>query len=143
MLFSKIVIHGGIDGYSRLIMYFNASNNCSTTVLSAFVSAVEEYGLPSRIRIDRGGENVLISQMMLEHPERGPGRTSVIVGRSVYNQRIERFWCDLYSGCVCFFFTISSKIFIFSILSSHLICMPYTLSSFPTHCLPSHHSKSI
>ncbi len=101
----NIVIHGGIDGYSRLITYLRASsNNYATSVLSAFMSAVEEYGVPSRVRIDRGGENVLVSQFMLEHPERGPDRRSVIAGRSVHNQRIERFWRDLYSGCACVFY---------------------------------------
>ena len=43
-----IVFYGGIDGYS------SSTNNSAATVLSAFTSAVEEYGLPSRIRIDRG-----------------------------------------------------------------------------------------
>ena len=101
----KIVIHGGIDGYSRLITYLQvSSNNCASTVLSAFTSAVEEYGLPSRIRTDKGGENILVSQYMLENPERGPNRNSVIAGRSVHNQRIERLWRDLYSGCICFFY---------------------------------------
>lgn len=76
----KIVFHGAIDGYSRLIMYLKASNNRATTVLTAFNSAVQEYGLPSRIRIDRGGENILIGQLMLSHPERGPERSSVLVG---------------------------------------------------------------
>ena len=72
----KIVIHGAIDGYSRLITFLKAlSNNRADTVFSGFVSAVEEFGLPSRIRIDRGGENVLVSQYMLEHPNRGLGRT--------------------------------------------------------------------
>ena len=101
----RIVIHGGIDGYSRLILFLKAStNNYASTVLSAFVSAVNEFGLPSRVRVDKGGENVMISQFMLEHPERGPSRSSVIVGRSVHNQRIERLWRDLYSGCICFFY---------------------------------------
>ena len=48
-----MVIHGGIDGYSRLITYLRvSSNNCASTVLSAFSAAVEEYRTPSRIRID-------------------------------------------------------------------------------------------
>jgi transposase InsO family protein len=101
----KIVIHGAIDGFSRLITFLRVSNNNrAETVLFAFRSAIEYYGLPSRIRTDQGGENVLISEYMLTHPDRGPERNSVLVGRSVHNQRIERLWRDLYSGCVCFFY---------------------------------------
>ena len=99
-----IVIHGAVDGYSRLPVYLRAaSNNKAITVLKWFLEATTQYGLPSRIRCDKGGENTLISQFMLTHPARGPGRRSCITGKSIHNVRIERLWRDLYSGCVCYF----------------------------------------
>ena len=47
------VVHGGIDGFSRRIMYLQCcTNNRATTVHHLFAEAVENYGLPSRVRAD-------------------------------------------------------------------------------------------
>ncbi|CAL8270224.1 unnamed protein product [Arctogadus glacialis] len=46
----NIVIFGGVDGFSRKIMYLNAANNNkAATNLSFFTEAVERFGLPQRI----------------------------------------------------------------------------------------------
>ena len=97
----RLVIHGGIDGFSRLIMFLKvSSNNRAETMFQAFEQGVTEFGLPSRIRMDKGGENVEVARYIVE--ERGVGHA--IAGRSVHNQRIERLWRDLFSGCISFFY---------------------------------------
>ena len=100
-----IVIHGGIDRFSRLIVYLQAANNNKAeTVLQCFCDSIGIYGLPSRVRSDMGGENVLIAEFMLQHPHRGPGRSSAITGRSIHNQRIERLWRDLFTECISHYY---------------------------------------
>ena len=59
-----------------------------------FLKAVGVYGLPSRIRCDQGEKNVNVARHMLRH--HGEERRSVLVGSSVHNQRIERFWRDMH-----------------------------------------------
>ena len=48
----RIVVHDGIDGYSRQIVYLCASgNNRSSTVLKLFQEATETYGWPSQTHL--------------------------------------------------------------------------------------------
>ena len=57
----RMVIHGAIDVYSRLITYMRCNtNNRASTVLTLFLSATARYGIPSRVRSDRGGENIVL-----------------------------------------------------------------------------------
>ena len=89
----NLVIHAGIDGFSRAVMFIKCSdNNRASTVFKAFEEAVNIFGIPSRIRIDKGGENREIAVFMLDN--KGLGRGSILAGKSTHNQRIERFWRD-------------------------------------------------
>ena len=49
----RIVVHGGIDGFSRVVTYLQAAtNNTAQTAFSAFLEGVASYGLPSHVRTD-------------------------------------------------------------------------------------------
>ena len=54
-------------------------NNKAETVLNLFKGAVSTYGLPSRVRCDKGDENY-DGWFMLHNPDRGSGRGSVLAG---------------------------------------------------------------
>lgn len=106
----RIVIHGGIDGFSRLVVFLGAStNNRAETVLNLLKHAVRNYGIPSRVRSDKGGENRDVATFMVHH--RGTNRNSHIAGRSVHNQRYvksqELILCRARHTCqpLCYFHT--------------------------------------
>jgi len=65
-----------------------------------FAAAVVEYGVPAHIRIDRGGENYELAQIAIQ----ARGRGGVIAGPSTRNQRIERFWRDVFDQVTASFY---------------------------------------
>ena len=90
----NFVIFGGIDGFSRLpVMLKCTVNNTAATLPKCFLEAVRQFGIPSRVRSDKGLENVGIADFMIE--KRGGNRGSMITGPSTHNQRIERLWRDV------------------------------------------------
>ena len=99
------MVHAGIDGSSRMIVFLHCSNNNrASTVYDLFLKAVQSYGLPSRVRSDQGGENVMVARHMIQH--RGAHRNSMLVGSSVHNQRIERLWRDLFRCAIQLYYRL-------------------------------------
>ena len=73
-------------------------------MLNCFLKGVEEFGLPSRVRSDKGLENVLVADYMVE--KMGANRGSMITGKSTHNQRVERLWRDVYEGVLSLFYQL-------------------------------------
>ena len=90
-----IVIHGCIDGFSRQIVFCRASdNNYKETVKKLFVRAIQEKGVPRRVCLDRGGENNDVAEIMYRLFGGEDWRVKWV--SSVRNQRIERWWKDVW-----------------------------------------------
>lgn len=101
----KLIIAGGIDGFSRMVTFLKCTdNNQAETLLQCFTTAVTKYGLPLRVRSDKGLENVAIAEFMIS--KRGTANRSMITGKSVHNQRIERLWRDVYTGVLAYYYQL-------------------------------------
>ena len=70
------------------------TNNKAFTMVSDFIRGIKKMGIPSRIRVDHGGEFVHIKSLITKL--NGNEHNSWIAGKSVHNQRIERLWRDVF-----------------------------------------------
>ena len=90
----RFVTHGGIDGYSRTVVYLQCEdNNRASTVYSSFRAAVHVHGLPEKVRSDLGGENTEVWRFMVDQHA---STSCVVTGSSTHNERIERLWRDVF-----------------------------------------------
>ena len=91
----RLVIHGGIDGFSRVVTFLKCSNNNrSDTVLTEFVSATCEFAIPSRVSSDLGGKNVGVWRFMeegLNVPHTLPAAVLIILESNVCTAVTYRF----------------------------------------------------
>ena len=83
--------HGGIDGFSRMVVY----PGCSTNNRSLTIQTIEEYEVPS---LCSKVEKTYWCASLRQHAVRGTDRGSHIAGSSVHNQRIERIYGVMYTG---------------------------------------------
>ena len=147
----RFVVHGAVDGYSRVVLYLRCeTNNRASSVLSAFSRAVDTYGVPDRVRSDLGGENVDVWRYMYEQHSNDP--SCVIVGSSTHNERIERLWRDVHR-CVLqpfaeTFRTLESDGVLDPLNEVDLFCLHYCFLERINKCLTSfqeawnHHTLS-
>lgn len=104
----RLVTHGGIDGYSRTVVYLRcAGNNRAVTVLHAFMDAVARHGIPEKVRSDLGGENTEVWRYMVEQHR---SDRAIVVGSSTHNVRIERLWRDVFRCVASVFYTTFKRL---------------------------------
>lgn len=92
-------IHGGIDGYSRRVMWLvvDRTNNDPSVTANFFMHCVEKMGgCPTLLRTDCGTENGVIAGIQCflraDGQDQFAGEKSHIYGSSTSNQRIECWW---------------------------------------------------
>ena len=123
----QLVIHAGVDGFSRCLVYIKCANNkCATTAMDAFQEGVDVYGQPVHVRSDHGGENIEVWRHMLttwDNP------SCVITGSSTHNEQVERMWRDvtwcISSSYISLFTTLETEGALDPIHKVDMFCLHY------------------
>ena len=100
-------IYGIIDAYSRYIIhvFVGTSNRTMIAVLMYYLLAVEVFGVPLKLRTDKGVETLLMAEAQLHFREDQEGREMEVrechlFGPSTRNTKIESWWALLVAAKV-------------------------------------------
>ena len=74
--------------------------------MTLFNNAVNKFGLPSRVRGDKGVDMLML--LRIWSVILNVDRASFIARKSVHNQRIERLWVDVYLGVIYIYYHLFS-----------------------------------
>ena len=93
-------IHGGIDGFSRRVLWLevSTSNKMPEIIAKYYLDAVKRNGLPVNVKADDGTEHSLVQpiHLLLRNIDGSdPNLESFSIVTSPANQRIEAFWSIL------------------------------------------------
>lgn len=93
-------IHGCIDGFSRMLLWLELapSNRDPEQTCQYYMKAVEQYGVPHTVKVDKGPDNYNIVWAQRYLSADLPRLTEVGAveeGSSYQNERITRFWGQL------------------------------------------------
>ena len=112
-----ICINGCIDGFSRNIIWLEASTSSSNPRLIAnyFMRAVQmRNGCPIKVWADRGTENTYVKDLQIflrrNNLDRFAGHRSFLTGKSTANQRIESWWGILRKECIQYWMNLFSSL---------------------------------
>jgi hypothetical protein len=93
------VVYGIVDGFTKAIVgMVIVDNNRSETVIRVLHAPRLRWGIPTCLRTNRGGGNVLAADYLLQI--RGDHYHSFIAGKSVHNQPIKIQWKDTKNLCL-------------------------------------------
>ncbi|CAC5383263.1 unnamed protein product [Mytilus coruscus] len=119
-------MHGGIDGFSRKVLWLKAgpSNNDPRYIANFYINFIKKNRrIPAIIRSDAGTENVIMRDLQialrLDHGDRMSGRKSFLVGPTTANQRIERLWGTLNMHFTQFWRNVFAEMRDTGILNNH------------------------
>ena len=129
-------IHGGIDGFSRKILWLKVgpTNNHPQVIALYYVQALLQYKVvPCLLRTDRGTENVHLEKIQKFLRRNGEdmlgGENSFIYGRSTANQRIESWWAILRRQCMTYWINMFKDMCTIGLLNVedqvHIACLRF------------------